>query len=71
MLVLLQLEPSDTGEFAWYSHLKTGECVPGADIRLHQVGADCWCRPDISEGFVSHNAGDGREDYESGRRVKH
>ena len=70
-MILFQLEPTDTGEFAWYRHKETGECVPGADIRAHEVGPNCWCRPVTSDGFVSHRSGDGREDYELGRRLKH
>ena len=45
---------------------------PINDLRDHSIenGADCWCKPyEDEEGVIIHNSMDGREDYETGKRL--
>lgn len=45
--------------------------VPMHDIREHEAVSSCWCHPqrDDEEPLVLiHNSGDGREDFETGKR---
>jgi hypothetical protein len=44
--------------------------VPLSDTREHEVSINCWCSPEYDEEFdqVLHNAADGREDFEEGKR---
>ena len=45
------------------------EVLPFNDVRMHALGATCWCLPDVDDdGAISHNAADGRELYIEGRR---
>jgi len=41
---------------------------PLSDLRDHRLSADCWCKPELDEGVVIHNAMDRRELYETGER---
>lgn len=48
--------------------------LPLADWREHQEARDCWCCPgfvddDAGGVIVVHNAMDGRETYEQGRKT--
>jgi len=46
-------------------------CVPLDDLRIHDLDEDCWCSPACLEhGIYSHNALDGRESYENGRKLQ-
>ena len=45
--------------------------IPINDFRDHEETEHCWCRPqrdDEEPRVVIHNALDGREDYENGRK---
>lgn len=57
----------------------TYHITPSNDIKPHiEVGDSCWCKPETREEFndvglllgwiVIHNAADGREDFETGKR---
>lgn len=51
---------------------------PEADLREHELSETCWCKPSTEDVFddngfycgrmVVHNAMDGREEYENGRK---
>lgn len=44
--------------------------LPANDLRMHDGAANCWCQPETNEdGLVVHNSLDGREDFETGRRL--
>ena len=44
---------------------------PINDLREHVSKPSCWCRPRENEpGVWIHNALDGREDYEQGRKLQ-
>ena len=45
--------------------------IPLNDYREHEETEDCWCKPlrdDEEQRVVIHNALDGREEYENGRK---
>ena len=47
---------------------------PEADLREHDTsGRDCWCCPEIDHEngtpIIIHNSGDGREHFETRRRL--
>lgn len=45
--------------------------MPVDDLRDHEETEHCWCGPrrdDEEPQVVIHNAFDGREDYENGRK---
>lgn len=44
--------------------------VPILDTRAHEDCQDCWCSPRVLHGVVTHNSADGREDFESGARMR-
>lgn len=45
--------------------------VPDDDYRPHEAEETCWCKPVETEpGQFSHNAMDGREAYEEGRKLQ-
>lgn len=47
--------------------------MPVGDFREHEESARCWCKPqpDAEEPTVLiHNALDGRESYEQGRKLQ-
>ncbi len=46
---------------------------PQGDLREHVTdkGPDCWCKPEIDENLIIHNALDGREQIETGERLIH
>lgn len=47
--------------------------VPLNDLREHDSHGDCWCNPTCNdEGIYPlwiHNSMDGREDFETGKRL--
>ena len=44
---------------------------PVNDFRPHNThSTKCWCNPTVNEYVVIHNALDGREDYEVGRKMQ-
>lgn len=47
--------------------------LPLGDDMAHTTRAEkCECKPQLSEhGNIVHNARDGREDYETGKRQRH
>lgn len=46
--------------------------VPINDLKEHVLTINCWCNPEEQEeGVLVHNAADGREDYENGKRKPH
>ena len=53
------------------------EVVPLEDSIPHTSGEGCWCDPqwddddDRCEPTLMHNSADGREDYETGKRLPH
>jgi hypothetical protein len=63
------LEPQPCG---WVLLMAPWEKMPNDDIGLHIIGMDCRCRPylddETGEDIITHNAFDGREDYENGKR---
>lgn len=60
-------------QHAWacdYGGDEPSQVYPIGDLRPHTLkGSDCWCKPEILDGIVIHNAMDGREAFESGERV--
>ena len=42
---------------------------PIADLREHEISADCWCKPEADEELIVHHALDGREAFETGERL--
>lgn len=45
--------------------------LPLNDLREHVENAHCWCHPRLegeAQDVVVHNALDGREDFETGKR---
>lgn len=42
------------------------DVIPLDDLREHQLGGDCWCKPFDDDGIWSHNSADGRERFETG-----
>ena len=44
---------------------------PINDLRPHDTeSGKCWCNPTFDGFVIIHNALDGREDYESGRKMQ-
>lgn len=43
--------------------------MPSDDLREHIMSLTCWCYPEDDEGVIIHNALDGREDFETGKRL--
>lgn len=45
--------------------------VPVDDLRPHILWSNCWCNPvEHDPDCWSHNALDGRESYENGRKLQ-
>lgn len=45
--------------------------TPIDDLRPHEDASTCWCKPKENEpGVWTHNALDGRESYENGRKLQ-
>jgi hypothetical protein len=49
------------------------EIIPLDDLSQHISGEGCWCEPEMDEEteMLIHNSADGREDYETGKRMPH
>ena len=46
--------------------------LPIGDTAQHKRTLECWCCPDETDpDVIVHNAHDGREAYEFGRRLPH
>jgi hypothetical protein len=46
--------------------------IPLYDIKEHTCVSNCWCQPVRDDEYPTvlvHNSGDGREDFESGKRL--
>ena len=44
---------------------------PTNDLKPHDTeSGQCWCNPQSDDFVVIHNAADGREDYEAGRKME-
>ena len=43
--------------------------MPINDWREHQQSRTCWCHPEDDEGIIIHKSIDGREDFETGKRL--
>jgi len=51
----------------WLAQTNPEEVTPIDDLRPHDSGAGCWCKPFMAENTIVHNALDGRENtYEKG-----
>ena len=51
----------------WIVNLVDGQrhVSPIDDIKMHDLGTDCFCRPQNDEGVVVHNSLDQREKFET------
>lgn len=63
------MQPTPDGEnFGGWLLIDGGNVIhvsPISDLRPHEVSENCWCHPDSDDdGFLVHNALDGREAYE-------
>lgn len=47
---------------AWFVHGSPPEVTPIDDVRVHDDGPKCWCRPSTEDGVLIHNALDGRNE---------
>jgi hypothetical protein len=70
-----KLETSGVLRCGWRVDHGGGEpthVYPENDLRPHVVdaadGIRCWCRPNIVDDIIVHNAMDGREYFERGER---
>lgn len=52
----------------WIAMIDPPEVFPLYDLRGHEEGSECWCRPFYDEDVLVHNAMDGREKYERGAK---
>lgn len=52
----------------WIAQDNPLEVTPVDDLRQHDSGAKCWCRPFMDGDVIVHNALDNREAYEQGIR---
>lgn len=56
----------------WLSKASDGKPVhvyPLDDLKAHTLsGRRCWCKPQVIQGVIVHNAADGREEIETGER---
>jgi hypothetical protein len=48
----------------WHVQSNPSEVTPIEDLRDHQSGVACWCRPFMEDDVIVHNALDGREKWE-------
>jgi len=53
----------------WLAQDNPPEVTPINDLRPHTVGKRCWCKPFYDEDILVHNALDGRETLEFGRKM--
>lgn len=65
--------PQFWGGWAIFESDIGNQCIPKNDIKPdHTLSMECPCEPYVGEeGQVLHNANDGREEYEEGRRKPH
>lgn len=50
----------------WMALTEPPEVMPVGDLREHDEGMGCWCKPFIEDEIIIHNAMDRRELYETG-----
>lgn len=51
----------------WLAQNNPCEITPLDDLKPHESGMGCWCRPLLDDGVIVHNSLDGRErTYEKG-----
>lgn len=43
--------------------------MPINDLLEHQQSRNCLCNPEDDEGVIIHNSLDGRENFETGKRL--
>lgn len=55
----------------WICLSNPPEVMPDDDLRPHEEGAGCWCRPSLDDGVITHHSLDQRERYETGELRKH
>jgi hypothetical protein len=53
---------------AWIAYAPPPEVMPIDDLREHEFGDGCWCRPTLDDGVLVHHSMDRREEFEEGRR---
>jgi hypothetical protein len=53
---------------SWLAFDNPSEVIPLQDLKPHNSGEHCGCRPEWDEGILIHNAFDGREAFERGER---
>lgn len=53
----------------WLALSNPPEVVPIDDLREHEEGSCCWCRPLDDDGVIVHNSMDRREEFERGARI--
>ena len=53
---------------SWQVLRDPAEVLPLDDLREHEEGVGCWCRPTVDEGVIVHHSMDGREQDEEGRK---
>lgn len=63
-----QINNRDTG---WIAYDNPLEVMPVNDLKDHDFGEKCWCKPFYEEeGTLIHNSADGRENYEPDNRLR-
>lgn len=51
----------------WMHYKDPSEVIPMDDLREHEIGMGCWCKPQETARFdIEHRAMDQRELYEDG-----
>ena len=53
----------------WLAQNNPPEVTPIDDLRTHEEGLSCWCKPVLDDEVIVHNTLDGREAYENGRKL--
>ena len=51
---------------SWQVLRDPAEVLPLDDLREHEEGVGCWCRPTVDEGVIVHHSMDGREQVRGG-----
>jgi hypothetical protein len=52
----------------WLATSNPPEVMPLDDLKLHESGMNCWCKPADDDGVIVHHSMDKREEYENGRK---
>lgn len=48
----------------WAVYEMPAEVAPIDDLKPHNIGENCWCKPFFRDDVIVHNAMDQREYYE-------